>query len=206
MMALVNLLLLLLLLFLLLLVFLFVFLLILPATLVFEYDERWRITLLLGAVHLRLYPRKAKRRAWKKKPRQAAEREASKKRPEKERDLVTVLKLLASLVNRLRRKLSLRELTVYAYFGGHDPGQRALSYGRAWAAIGVLTPILEQSFCIKQYDVRAILDEDAPTIRVVLRMALRLRGYTVLRLVIWAGMDYLKKKLKKAVPSHESSK
>lgn len=80
------------------------------------------------------------------------------------------LAIVFELLNGLRRKLVLRELTFLAYFGGEEPDDRALNYGRAWAAIGGVMPMLEQAFTIRKRDVRAVYDETAQQVRLYLSL------------------------------------
>lgn len=72
--------------------------------------------------------------------------------------LLKLLGYLRDLLGGVRRKLRVKELTIHVCFDGRDPAKAAIQYGRAWAAIGVLTPALEQVFVIKKRDISPILD------------------------------------------------
>lgn len=60
----------------------------------------------------------------------------------------------------LRRKLILKELKLCLTVGamGEDAAKGAITYGRAWAAVGALIPVLENTFHIKKRDVQVELD------------------------------------------------
>lgn len=60
----------------------------------------------------------------------------------------------------IKRKLVLKDLKLYLTVGamGEDAAKGAVTYGRAWAAVGALTPVLENSFRIKKRDIQVGLD------------------------------------------------
>lgn len=56
-----------------------------------------------------------------------------------------LLDIVLDTLGDLRRKLRVNELTLYVRIGGSDdPAKAAMGYGRAWAAIGAITPSLER--------------------------------------------------------------
>ena len=60
----------------------------------------------------------------------------------------------------LRRKLKMNDLVLYLTVGGKqdDAAGSAILYGRAWAAVGALTPLLENTFHIGHRDIQVFLD------------------------------------------------
>lgn len=60
----------------------------------------------------------------------------------------------------IKRKLILKDLKLYLTVGamGEDAAKGAITYGRAWAAVGALTPVLENTFHIKNRDIQVGLD------------------------------------------------
>jgi len=97
-----------------------------------------------------------------KKARKEAKKEAEKETEEKEPGaLATVLKLLPAVkttLGRLRHRLLIKRLIIYYTIAGDDPYNTARMFGNAHAAIGAITPVLENSFRIKHRDFRAIAD------------------------------------------------
>lgn len=71
-----------------------------------------------------------------------------------------LLGLALEAVGRIRRKLEITDLKLYLSLGGFgdDPANAAMLYAKAWAAIGALTPVLENSFTIRKRDVQASVD------------------------------------------------
>ena len=73
--------------------------------------------------------------------------------------ILQLLDIVLDTLGALRRKLRVNELTLYVHIGGSDdPAKAAMGYGRAWAAIGAITPSLERLFVIKKRDIRPALD------------------------------------------------
>ena len=117
----------------------------------------------LGPFRLQLLPQKPKKK--KKKP---AKQPSAEKPAEKKQNpllsggvdgLMQLLDLAFDTLGNLRRKLRVDALTLHVTVpGGDDPAKAAMSYGRAWAAIGALTPALERLFVIKKRDIRPELD------------------------------------------------
>ena len=128
------------------------------------------------------------------------------------------LNILSDTLGNLRRKLRLEELTLHVTFSGADPAKAAISYGRAWAAIGAMTPLLERLFVIKKRDIQPTLDYNEKEMKIegrvvltitigrIVSLALRAVG-RVLSLGISAGFRFLRlqRKYKKAVQKNESS-
>jgi len=140
-----------------------------------------------GPLRLRLFPRKERagdsekkaarkaRRAEKraaKKARKEAKRKTKKRKKIKDgaegklekRKLGTpgtileLLPLIKKALGRLRRKLLIKRLTIRYTAAFDDPSKTAQLYGAANAAIGVIVPVLENSFRIRRRDFRAAAD------------------------------------------------
>ena len=128
------------------------------------------LTAKLGPFRLQLLPQKPKKKPKKRKPQQKqpkktpakAEPQAKKPNPLLSGGvdgLMQLLDLAFDTLGDLRRKLRVNELTLYVLIGGaDDPAKAAMGYGRAWAAIGAITPSLERLFVIKKRDIRPALD------------------------------------------------
>ena len=123
----------------------------------------------LGPIRLQLLPQKPKKKKKKQKqqmkPEKAPEKAASQeKKPNPILSggvdgILQLLDIVLDTLGDLRRKLRVNELTLYVRIGGSDdPAKAAMGYGRAWAAIGAITPSLERLFVIKKRDIRPALD------------------------------------------------
>ena len=93
----------------------------------------------------------------------------------------------------LRRKLRVEVLTLFVYFGGgDDPAKIAIAYGRAWAVIGGITPLLDKLFIIKKRQIAPQFDPQAGKMRVEGRMILTITIGRALALGIRAGLGFLR--------------
>ena len=104
-----------------------------------------------------------------------------------------------------------KHLTLHVFFGGRDAAKAAIGYGRAWAMIGAMMPVLENTFRIDERDVGAYLDYELEEPRLLLDLDVRMHIGTALVLALGAGVRLLgiftktKEIKKKAVQANEPS-
>ena len=146
----------------------------------------------LGPIRLQLLPQKPKK---KKAPEKAASQE-KKPNPILSGGVDGILQLLDIVLDTLgdlRRKLRVNELTLYVRIGGSDdPAKAAMGYGRAWAAIGAITPSLERLFVIKKRDIRPALDYTISNTQVDAHLVTTITIGRSLALALRAGIRFLK--------------
>ena len=107
--------------------------------------------------------------------------------------LIQLLDLAFDTLGNLRRKLRVNELTLYVHIGGSDdPAKAAMGYGRAWAAIGAITPSLERLFVIKKRDIRPALDYTISNTQVDAHLVTTITIGRSLALALRAGIRFLK--------------
>ena len=191
-------------------------LLLIPVGAFVRYDDgALLVQAVIGPLRLTLWPQKPKdpdklaKRGSKKKnepPPPAGRTEEKKKLSWSQlRPLVDAAR---KMLGTLPKKLMVRELTVVVTAGGTDAAKAAIHYGRAWALIGVIMPVLENTFRIGKRHVEAKLDYGEERIRAFLQMDIRMRVITGLWLGLQLGVDIIKYVLenkKKAVQANESS-
>ena len=156
----------------------------------------------LGPIRLQLLPQKPKKKKkQQKKPEKAPEKAASQeKKPNtilsRGGDVAEILQLLDIVLDTLgdlRRKLRVNELTLYVRIGGSDdPAKAAMGYGRAWAAIGAITPSLERLFVIKKRDIQPALDYTISNTQVDAHLVTTITIGRSLALALRAGIRFLK--------------
>lgn len=167
-----------------------------------------------GPLRIQLLPAK-KQEKKKKKPKKKKEK-PPKPEGEKKPNLLLargpegifeLVGLLNDTLGRFRRKLVLNLLELYVTFGAKDAAEAAVSYGRAWAVIGALTPALENLFTIKKRDIRPMLDYDEKSLQCSAHAVLTITLGRLLGIGLCAGIRFLKimKENKKAVQKNESS-
>lgn len=161
--------------------------------------------LLIGPVYIGLYPVKGKKKARKQKEKpkekkRPAEENAPRQKLEKKggglKDFLPLLQLGKEFLGDLRRRLRVKQLEMRLTMAGDDPCDLAVSYGRAWAAVGNILPQLERLFVIKKRRIDVDCDFMGEETTILLRMDLTLTLWRILSLAVpygvWALGEYLK--------------
>jgi len=73
-------------------------------------------------------------------------------------DFLPLLYTVLDFLKDLRRKFRVKYLQLLLVMAGDDPCDLAISYGKAWAAVGNLMPLLEQFFVIQKRNVQVACD------------------------------------------------
>ena len=158
----------------------------------------------LGPFRLQLLPQKPKEKPKKRKQQQKQPEKApasSEPQGKKSNPLLSggvdgmlqLLDLAFDTLGDLRRKLRVNELTLHVLIGGaDDPAKAAMGYGRAWAAIGAITPSLERLFVIKKRDIRPALDYTISNTQVDAHLVTTITIGRSLALAVHAGIRFLK--------------
>lgn len=162
------------------------------------------LTAKLGPFRLQLLPQKPKKKPKKRKPQQKQPKKTpAKAEPQEKKQnpllsggvdgLMQLLDLAFDTLGDLRRKLRVNELTLYVLIGGaDDPAKAAMGYGRAWAAIGAITPSLERLFVIKKRDIRPALDYTISNTQIDAHLVTTITIGRSLALALRAGIRFLK--------------
>lgn len=158
----------------------------------------------LGPFRLQLLPQKPKKKPKKRKQQQKQpEKAPASSEPQEKKSnpllsggvdgMLQLLDLAFDTLGDLRRKLRVNELTLHVLIGGaEDPAKAAMGYGRAWAAIGAITPSLERLFVIKKRDIRPALDYTISNTQVDAHLVTTITIGRSLALVVHAGIRFLK--------------
>ena len=72
--------------------------------------------------------------------------------------LETLPPVLRKALRRARRKLVVDKLRLQLVFGGEDPADAAMAYGRAQAAANALFPLVQELLTVRKSDIRLSLD------------------------------------------------
>lgn len=156
----------------------------------------------IGPFRLQLLPQKPKKKKKKPAKQPPAVKPAEKKPAEKKQNpllsggvdgLLQLLTLALDTLGDLRRKLRVNELTLHVTVpGGDDPAKAAMNYGRAWAAIGALTPAVERLFVIKKRDIQPELNYNETQMKVDAHLVTTITIGRSLALALRAGVGFLK--------------
>jgi|GEM_PF-4634468 len=109
-----------------------------------------KVTLHILAFRVILYGREEKR----------ATKKAEKKAKEETERLVPMRKTLMKALEYYRGKsrIPLNKLHLDVAIGGEDPASAAILFGASQVGLGIIWPVLEQNFKIKQHRIRTRLD------------------------------------------------
>ncbi len=181
---------------------------------------------IVGPVHIGLYPRNKKKSEKKTKKTEAKQEkpsEVEKKAPAQSteppkqepspaggswKDFLPLVKTALAFLGQLRRKLRINHLQCDLVLAGEDPCDLAIAYGRAWTALGNLLGVLEESFVIKKRNVQVQCDFCADETRIRAGADITLSLARALALVIRYGIRALKdywnlRKIRKGGMNHE---
>lgn len=129
-------------------------------------EEGLSVSLKAGPKKLQILPAQAvktenKPSKAKKEKKRSAETEQPKP-PRNVKDTVSLalkfLPLLGEAAGRLRRKIRIDRLKLHVIWGAEDPAAAAKGYGAGHAAMGILWPVVEHNFKVKEYDLRVDVD------------------------------------------------
>ena len=117
-------------------------------------------------------------------------------------DFWPIVRVVLSFLEELRRKIRVKRLELKIVLAGDDPADLAINYGRAWAALGNLTPHLEELLEIKKRNLEVQCDFTADETRVYARVDATLTLVRAVHLLIKHGVKIIKqimelKKLRK---------
>ena len=157
----------------------------------------------IGLLRLTLLPKKPKKPQKQKKSKKSKKKPKPEKPKEKKKPqplsggisgVMELLQFACDTLGDLRRKLRMEWLELHIRFGaGDDAAKTAISYGRAWALIGTMLPMLERIFVIKERDIGAELDynkEEKMTLDA--RLCITITIGRALALALRAGIRFLK--------------
>ena len=170
---------------------------ILPVGASVEYDsEGFRAAVIAGFLRIPVFPVKKKEKKTKKVKKKSPEKPKEKKNvkkpePKKKKggsllDFLPVLDRVLDFLSAFRRKLRIKHLELILILGGGDPCDLAINYGRGWAALGNLVPLLDQAFVIKKRKLEVECDFLADTTTVIARLDISITiGRIIALLVAW---------------------
>ena len=157
----------------------------------------------ISLLRLTLLPKKPKKPQKQKKSKKSKKKPKPEKPKEKKKPqplsggisgVMELLQFACDTLGDLRRKLRMERLELHVRFGaGDDAAKTAISYGRAWALIGTMLPMLERIFVIKERDIGAELDYNKEEkITLDARLCITITIGRALALALRAGIRFLK--------------
>ena len=182
-----------------------VLLAVLPVGVCLIYNEDGLIlSLFLGAIKIRLFPKASKEKKKKEKPKkQKKAKPASKPQSvKKERsggkitDFLPLVDIGLKFLGSFRRKLRVKRLELNYVMAGGDPCDLALNYGKAWTAVGNIMPLLERIFVIKKRNIQVQCDFAEVSARISARLEITITIGRVVGIAVKYGVKALREFLK----------
>jgi len=123
-------------------------------------EEGFGAVIIAGPFRIRVFPAepKAKKTARKK------DKPAKKPQPQTEKKggtvgrIMDLLPTVAETAGGLKRRIRIDHLNLKVVWGAEDPASAAIGYGRANALLGMIWPLLDNNFKIKECDLQADVD------------------------------------------------
>ena len=167
-------------------------------------DNNPGLWILIGPVRIQIIPAKPKdesKKSSKKKSNQPTAKKKGEKKKESSKggsykDFLPVVQTIVDFLGHFRRKIRVNCLEMKITFAGGDPCDLAVSYGKAWAALGNLLPLLEQVFVIKKRDLDIECDFVSDKTLVFARVDVTITLGRTLHLLTWHGIKILSQLLK----------
>ena len=150
------------------------------------------VWLLIGPIKIRVYPGRKKSESRNSKPRSKI------KLPETGggyREFGPVIRAVLDFLGQFRRKIRVKNLEFKIILAGDDPCDLALNYGRAWAAVGTLTPQLERLFVIKHRNLSVDCDFNGDKTRVYAKVVATITLGRTIHLLSKHGIKVIKELL-----------
>lgn len=176
-----------------------------------RYQENFFLELRIGPVKRTLYPKTEKKAVESAAPSQATEGTAAKKkkrftipkltREEWREGIDTALLALKRTVQKVCRRIRIDPLELCVIFGGSDPADTAINYGRANAALWTFMPRLEELFHIPNPAIRLGMDyTEKKTLVAQGEIGITLRIYELIVIALTLAIPLLKwyRRIKKA--------
>lgn len=159
------------------------------------------VRVIAGPLKITVFPMKKKEKKPKKekpkKEKKPPKEKAKEPEPEKKEkggsvlDFWPLVNVALDFLGDFRRKLRIRRLELKMIMGGGDPCNLALNYGKAWAAIGGLFPMLERAFVIKKRNVEVECDFTASETTIIAHVDITITLGRIIALAVRYGIRAL---------------
>ena len=107
-----------------------------------------------------------------------------------------IVDLILDFLAAFGRKLRVNRLELKLILAGSDPSDLAVNYGRGWAALGNLMPLLEKAFVIQKRDLEVECDFLADKTTIIARLDLTITIGRIFSLLIVRGVPIVRELLK----------
>ena len=106
------------------------------------------------------------------------------KKPGDFQTFLNAIKAVKKALDRFRRRLLIKRLTLYYTSASDDPSKTAIGFGTANAVIGTIVPILERYFRIKKRDLGVFADYEETKPRIYAKIIISLAVWEVFYMAV----------------------
>ena len=159
-------------------------------------NTKAELLLILGPIRLRINNAERKPKTQKKK--RTSDEFASHKTLKKKTSgrnverYVSLLNPILRFLTDFRTRLRINELSLKVILAGDDPCDLSINYGRAWIALGNITPHLERYFVIRKRNLEIQCDYLGEKTTVEATIHLTITVFRLLQIVIYHGITILR--------------
>ena len=167
-----------------------------------------RVSVIAGPLRLLVFPLKQKekkektqKQEEKAKPQKIKKTSTKTKEKKKKKggsidDFLPIVDAVLDFVAAFGRRLRINHLQLKLILAGGDPSDLALNYGKGWAALGNLMPLLERAFVIKKRDLEVECDFLADKTAIIARLDLTITIGRIFSLLIIRGIPIVRELIK----------
>lgn len=168
---------------------------ILPLGVSVVYDASGtRVSVIAGPARFAVFPKKKRAASDQKKV--VKKKEKPKKKKDTSggsiKDFKPLLSGVLEFLGEAKGKLRVKRLEAKITLAGGDPADLAINYGRAWAAVGNVLPILERHLVIKKRNLAVQCDFTSDETRIYARLDVSITVARILSLGIKHGIPLLR--------------
>ena len=145
-----------------------------------------------GPLRIQAYPRPPRSEKPQKRKKKKKEPDKPKEKASPLAQLRQYLPLITDAAGRLKRKIRVDSFTLEFTAAATDPASAALMFGGANAAVGMIWPLVEQNFNVKDRDIRTRVDFTAQRPEIALSAAATLTAAQAISLALRLAAGFLK--------------
>lgn len=157
----------------------------------------------VGPIRFAVFPvEKKEKKAKEKKAKQKASGKSTsktsvkKKKGGKIEDFLPLVDLVLDFLATFGQKLRVKNLSLNLILAGGDPSDLAVNYGRGWAALGNLIPLLERAFVIKKRDLEVQCDFLSESTTIIAQVDISITVGRIFSLLAVRGIPIIREVLK----------
>lgn len=121
-------------------------------------EEGFGAVIIAGPFRIRVFPTEPKTKKADRKKDKPNSKEPQQKEGGTGGRIMDLLPTLAETAGGLKRRIRIDRLILRVVWGAEDPASAAIGYGRANALLGMIWPLLDNNFKIKECDLQADVD------------------------------------------------